>query len=354
MEMAWMLKPTIHLVVASYWTDLLCCLNGTLNPHKIFSMSLEFFTAPFQRSIWTVLDFNIGCLLQSYCCIFWDCTTVCIVLIAIFSIATILKRLFYVQWDDPSIFSEHTFQLQINMNASMFFPPIFLAMKPQLMCSCSTASFRNTNTCHVFVFARVFPLPGWFSTANFSRQICLAKIFAQIDVPMKVSANQSVSCWWNLWKGEGVGISWKFMGLLSQLTCLVLLLRPCAVLNLGQDMWMRVWLAFKQEYRFQCNELLICTFGGQSIQLQGFHSQNIFEAPFWRVIYPKISENSYEIISKSYCNIMQYWYCYLFTVVGGSWFFGSHLGEFTGSSRAFPTNSQGFVHRFAGIILTTS
>ena len=157
MEMAWMLKPTIHLVVAGYWTDLLCCLNGTLNPHKVFSMSLEFFTAPFQRSIWTVLDFNIGCLLQCYCCVFWDCKKVCIVLIAIYAIATILKRLFYVQWDDPSIFSEHTFQLQINMKASMFFPPIFLAMKPQLMCSCSTASFRNTNTCHVFVFACVFP-----------------------------------------------------------------------------------------------------------------------------------------------------------------------------------------------------
>ena len=140
------------------------------------------FTAPSPGSIWTVLDFNIGWLLQCYCCVFWDCKKICIVLIAIFALATILKRLFYVEWDDPSIFPEHAFQLQINMKTSMLFTPIFLATKPQLMS---------------------FPFQDRFRLQT-SRQICLAKIFAQIDVPMKVSANgrESVSHQWNLWKGE--------------------------------------------------------------------------------------------------------------------------------------------------------
>lgn len=202
---------------------------------------LEFFTAPSPGSIWTVLDFNIGWLLQCFCCVFWDCKKICIVLIAIFALATILKRLFYVEWDDPSIFTEHSFQLQINMKTSMLFTPIFLATKPHL---------------------KSFPFQDRFRLQT-SRQICLAKIFAQIDVPMKVSANDRESVSYI----SGKVRSWACFHNLVVWCCFWVLV--LAWILVGQDMWMRFWLAFKPEYRFQCNQLLICAFERQLIQLQG-------------------------------------------------------------------------------------
>lgn len=228
-----------------------------------------FFTAPSPGSIWTVFDFNIGCLLQCYCCVFWDCKKVCIVFIAIFAIATMLKRLFYVEWDDPSIFTKHTFPSpNQHENTHAFY----------------TNLPSDETSAHVFPFQDLFLLLT-------SRQICWAKIFAQIDVPMKVSANgrESVSYQWNLWKGE-LEYPEKFMGFLSQLGCLVLLLSPCVGLNFSWSRYVyAILVGFQAEIPFPMQSTVDLYLWETVDTTARFSFQNIFEAKFCRLIYPQIS-----------------------------------------------------------------
>ena len=279
---------------------------------------LEFFTAPSPGSIWTVLDFNIGCLLQCYCCVFWDCKTICIVLIAIFALATILKRLFYLEWDDPSVFTEHTFQLQINMKTSMLFTPIFLATKPQLMS---------------------FPFQDRFLLQT-SRQICLAKIFAQIDVPMKVSANDRESVSYISRKVR----SWGCFHNLVVWCCFWALV--LAWILVGQDVWIRFWLAFKREYRFQCNQLLICTFERQLIQLQGFFIPEYLWGPILQVDVP---QNFRELLWNHFAMlILRFIHCYLWWLM----VFRKSLGWVHPSG--FPTNSEEVGNKLSQLLHASS
>lgn len=91
----------------------------------------------------------------------------------------------------------------------------------------------------------------------------------------------------------------------------------------GQNMWMRFWLALKREYRFQCNQLLICTFERQLIQLHGFFIPEYLWGPILQVDVP---QNFRELLWNHFAMLILLLFI---AICGGSWYFVSHLGEFT-------------------------